>query len=109
MNIPYKIKLVEVTKSYKDIGKINSLLEDVKNEIISIEKSNPDNVINDDGLKKINILISKLSKALNENKFKEAKNYYLESVRVYKKLQNKDKKEIFKKLNELRIRLTKVS
>jgi hypothetical protein len=108
MNIPHKIKLVEVTQSYKDIEKINNMLEDVKNEMISIEKSNPSNVINVDGLKRINILISKINKALNENKLQEARSYYLESVRLYKKLKYEDKKKVFERLDKLREMLSKL-
>lgn len=109
MNIPYKIQFAEVTKGYKDIEKVNSMLEDVKNEIMSIEKSTAKNAIssNKNGLKEINILISKINKALNENKLKEAKDYYLETVNVYNKLKNSDKKTVFGKLNELRSKLKK--
>ena len=70
MNIPYKIKLVEVTKSYKDIEKMNSMLEDVKNEIISIESTNASvnpKIVGNNDLNEINILISKINKAISEN------------------------------------------
>ena len=38
MAIPSKIKMVEITRDYKDLQKITSMLDDARNEILSVEK-----------------------------------------------------------------------
>src|SRR3989338_6756051 len=103
MNIAPKINFAEVTKSYKDIEKINNMLNDAKMEIESMapDSSNAAN-ISPNNLKEIGDLINKINKALSNNRLQEAKNYYLESVILYKKLKNEDKKEVFKKLANLK-------
>jgi hypothetical protein len=106
MNLPYKIKLAETTKSYKDIEKVNSMLEDVKNEIESIENVNKPS-LNNNNLSQISILIDKINKAIDETKLSKAKNYYLEAVELYKSLKISKKKEVFAKLNEIRNKLAK--
>ena len=108
MNIAPKINFAEVTKSYKDIEKINNMLNDAKMEIESMapDSSNAAN-ISPNNLKEIGDLINKINKALSNNRLQEAKNYYLESVILYKKLKNEDKKEVFKKLTNLKSELTK--
>ena len=106
MNIPFKIKLVEETKNYKDIEKINIMLEDVKSEISSTVDAN-ETTTNDSSLNQINILMDKILGALNKNKPNEAKNYYLTSVKIYNELKNNDKKAVFGKLNELGGKLKK--
>ena len=42
MSIPSKIKMAEITKDYKDVQKINIMLNDARQEIGSIE-NNKDN------------------------------------------------------------------
>jgi hypothetical protein len=108
MNIPYKIQFAEVTKGYNDIEKINNMLGEVKSEIANIENANK-TCINNNGLNDINILINKINRAIGENRLQEAKSYYSESVRLYKKLKNANKKEIFEKLNKLRTKLIEIS
>ena len=100
MNLPYKIKLAEATKSYKDIEKINSALEDVKSELNSVESTN-EKADKSNEPSQISVLIGKINDALTENKLKAAKDYYLEAVNVYNKFKNGDKKAIFGKLNEI--------
>ena len=40
MNVPFKIKLVEATQSYKDIDMVKKMLEDVKRELSGIIPNN---------------------------------------------------------------------
>ena len=42
MAIPSKIKLLEITKDYKDVQKVNNMINDAKIEIESLEMQNPE-------------------------------------------------------------------
>ena len=109
MSIPSKIKMVEATKDYKDVKKITNMINDAKAEVRSLEKEslNIENEIEDNQLKNISILMEKIDVFLNVNKIKEAKENYLECINIYKNLPQENKKDIFNKLNELRIRISR--
>lgn len=40
MSLPSKIKMAEITKDYKDVQKINSMLDSARDDIINLEKQN---------------------------------------------------------------------
>ena len=106
MSLPYKIQLAEATKSYKDIEKINIMLEDVKKEIGSMENADKTG-INSDNLNQIIILIGKINKSISSIKLDEARHYYFGAVELYKSLKAGEKKEVFAKLNEVWGKLAK--
>ena len=105
MAVPSKIKMIEVTKDYKDVQKVSSMLDNARAEIESTEKEglNSENEISkSDGLQEIFDLMKSTSMLLNEKRVKDAKIYYLKCVDIYKKLPEEDKRKAFKKLDDLR-------
>ena len=110
MLIPSKINMVEITRDYKEVQKINNMLNDAKAELENIEKEslNSGNETSEDNrLKDIYILIEKIEELLNENKIKEAKDNYLKCINFYKNLPESSKKEIFERLSDLRVRINR--
>ena len=110
MLIPSKIKMIEITRDYKEVQKINNMLNDAKAELETIEKESLNSVnetSKDNQLKDIYILIEKIEELLNENKIKEAKDNYLKCINFYKNLPENSKKELFERLSDLRVRINR--
>jgi len=53
------------------------------------------------------LLIVKIRQAIDQNKLKEAKDYYLESSRAYPWLSVEDKKQVYGELRKIRDDLAK--
>ena len=109
MAIPSKINMVEITKDFKDVQKINEMLNNVRIEIDSTEKEYLiiSNGISNSPLNEIYALMEKIDKLLNNNKIKEAKENYLKCINIYKGIPKINKKEVFEKLNNLRNMLSR--
>ena len=107
--IPSKINMVEITKDFKDIQKINVMLNNVRIEIDAIEKDylSINNEISESSLNEIYALMEKMDKLLNSNKIKEAKVNYLICINIYKSIIRINKKKVFERLNNLRTRLSR--
>lgn len=110
MLIPSKINMAEITRDYKEVQKINNMLNNAKAELENIEKEglNSGNEASEDNqLKETYILIEKIEGLLNENKIKEAKDNYLKCIDFYKNLPEFGKKELFERLSDLRARINR--
>ncbi|MBI2646844.1 hypothetical protein HYW99_00015 [Candidatus Woesearchaeota archaeon] len=110
MLIPSKIKMAEITRDYKEVQKINNMLNDAKAELENIEKENlnsENETSEGKQLEEMHILIVKIEELLNENKIKEAKDNYLKCINFYKKFPENSKKELFERLNDLRVRINR--
>ena len=109
MDIPSKINMVEITKDFKDIQKINEMLNNVRIEIDSTQKDYLiiNNEIINSPLNEIYALMEKIDKMLNNNKIKEAKENYLKCINIYNGIPQINKKEVFERLNNLRTRLSR--
>lgn len=110
MLIPSKIKMAEITRDYKEVQKINNMLNDAKAELEDIEKENlnsENETSEGKQLEEMHILIVKIEELLNENKIKEAKDNYLKCINFYKNLPESSKKEIFERLSDLRVRINR--
>ena len=109
MAIPSKINMVEITKDFKDIQKINEMLNTARIEIDAIEKDDLsiNNEISDSSLNEIYVLMEKIDKLLNSNKIKEAKENCLKCINIYNDIPQINKKEVFERLNNLRTRLSR--
>ena len=101
--------MAEVTKSNTDIEKAHSAIEDVKNEIISIEKSSMEEEKPTIDIDEISDLMEKANRSIGENNLQEAKSYYLKCVNVYNKLGKDAKRDIFEKLNKIRLKINNLS
>lgn len=101
MAIPPKIKLAEATRDYKDVEKANKLVNDATSEVDGIEKGAP----SENGLDKISALAEEIDGFLKESKNNEAKECYLKCIDIYKNMPDKNKKEVFARLNGIRAKI----
>lgn len=110
MAIPPKISMADVTKDYKDLQKANELMYAARAEIEGIEKeglNSKENSAESGALEEALALMDRIESLLKEGNSKEARAHYLKCVEIYKKLPEKNKQGIFKRLDKLRDMITR--
>ena len=103
--IPSKMKYAEVTRDFKDTQKISKMLEDAKKESDDAEEELINSMIENIPLNAMLYLMDKIEDALRLRKNDDAKNLYTKCQALYQKLNNEQKKEVFKRLNDVRSKL----
>ena len=104
--IPSKIKMVEVTRDIKDVGKVNRLLDEAKKEVAFIENDGYKIEDEKDPFLEIIKLISQINEALKSGKKKDAIEIYNKAQNLYKSIEDDFKKDIYQRLVEIHKKLS---
>ncbi len=104
-SIPAKIKYVEVTRDFKDVQKVTSLMEEAKSEIKDAESLLVESMTEKNLLGAVLYLMDRMEELLRTRQTGDARRFYMRCYEIYQKLNNEQKKEVFKRLSELRGRM----
>lgn len=107
--IPSKIKLLEVTREVKEVARINTMLEDAKAEIESVQAEGEALGVAKDVDKAVDRIADSVDSAWEElkyNNINKAKGLYSAAVGGYSSLPDERKKEVREGLERLRNKLS---
>jgi len=105
MNLPAKLQIAAVTLDDKDIKKVKTKLNQLREElnVYNLESFKKEEGVNN---KEIDILVDNTKRLIENNNIQEAKTNYAKIEQLYKELPGDKKKQIFDKCAELHKKLS---
>ena len=106
-SVPAKIKMVEATRDFRDVQKVNVMIsqsrsevEEIEHQMMTAEKVEEEKV--DQEIIKMEEMMDDLDRRIKAGDAQKAKDYYLQCFNIYNKLESKNKLKVIQKLTFLR-------